>query len=73
MARLYYEKTRKAISFLPVAVNQKVKGIKIGKPIRFDSGLPFPQEKRRLKLELEDSIYSLYYSLEEELGALPAR
>jgi 1-acyl-sn-glycerol-3-phosphate acyltransferase len=73
MARLYYEKTRKAISFLPVAVNQKVKGIKIGKPIRFDSSLPFLQEKRRLKVELEDSIYSLYYCLEEELGALPAR
>jgi 1-acyl-sn-glycerol-3-phosphate acyltransferase len=68
MARLYYERTRKSIRFLPVAVNQKVKGLRIGRPIRFDAALPFPQEKRRLKRELEDSIYALYYELEQELG-----
>jgi hypothetical protein len=72
MARLYYEKTRKAIRFLPVAVNQKVKGIQIGRAIRFDAALPFAQEKRRLKRELEASIYSMYYDLEAELGAVPA-
>ena len=72
MARLYYEKTRKTIRFLPVAVNQKVKGLRIGNPIRFDADLPFQQEKRRLKRELERSIYSLYYDLEQELGSLPA-
>jgi 1-acyl-sn-glycerol-3-phosphate acyltransferase len=72
MARLYYQKTRKAICFLPVAVNQKAKCIRIGRPIRFDSGQPFPQEKQRLKRELEDSIYRMYYDLEQELGALPA-
>jgi 1-acyl-sn-glycerol-3-phosphate acyltransferase len=72
MARLYYQRTRRAICFLPVAVNQKVKGIRIGRPIRFDARLPFAQEKRRLKRELEDSIYSLYCGLEQGLGALPA-
>jgi 1-acyl-sn-glycerol-3-phosphate acyltransferase len=72
LARLYYRKTRKALCFLPVAVNQKVKGIRIGRPIRFDSRPPYPLEKRRLKRELEDSIYALYYDLEQELGALPA-
>ncbi len=72
MARQYYQKTRKAICFLPVAVNQKVKGIRIGRPIRFDAGLPYPQEKRRLKRELEASIYAMYYDLERELGAVPA-
>ena len=71
MARLYYERTRKAISFLPVAVNEKVKGIKLGRPIRFDERLPFLQEKRRLKQELEASIYSLYYSLEEDFTPAP--
>jgi 1-acyl-sn-glycerol-3-phosphate acyltransferase len=72
MARQYYQKTRKAICFLPVAVNQKVKGIRIGRPIRFNASLPYLQEKRRLKGELEDSIYSMYYDLEAELGTLPA-
>ena len=55
-----------------MAVNQKAKAVGIGRPIRFDSGLPFPQEKRRLKRELEDSIYRMYYDLEQELSALPA-
>jgi hypothetical protein len=42
LARLYYQKTRKAICFLPVAVNQRVKGIRIGRPIRFDCPPPLP-------------------------------
>jgi len=71
LARLYFQKTRKALCFLPVAVNQKAKGIRVGRPIRFDFRLPFPQEKRRLQRELQDSIYSMYRSLEAELGALP--
>jgi len=65
MARLYYQKTRKLIRFLPVAVNEKVKAIKIGQPIRFDVCRPFLQEKLRLKRKLQDAIYALYYSLEE--------
>jgi hypothetical protein len=68
MARLYYQKTQKLIRFLPVAVNEKVKVIKIGRPIRFDVRLPFLQEKLRLKRKLQEAIYSLYYSLEDELG-----
>jgi len=65
MARLYYQKTRKLIRFLPLAVNEKVKAIKIGYPIRFDVRRPFLQEKLRLKRKLQDAIYALYYSLEE--------
>ena len=72
LARLYYRKTRKAISFLPVAVNQKVKGIQIGKPIRFRTERPFREEKERLKLELERAVYSMYCSLEEPPEAAPA-
>jgi 1-acyl-sn-glycerol-3-phosphate acyltransferase len=66
VAKLYYEKTRKAVQFLPVAVNKKVGGILIGKPIRFDAHNPFPREKQRLKAELESSVFSLYYELEED-------
>jgi 1-acyl-sn-glycerol-3-phosphate acyltransferase len=68
VARLYYEKTRKAIQFLPVAVNRSVGGIKIGTPIRFDASLPFHRERQRLKSELERTIYSLYCELENDLG-----
>jgi 1-acyl-sn-glycerol-3-phosphate acyltransferase len=68
IAKLYYEKTRKAIQFIPVAVNRKVRRILVGKPIRFDAAAPFPREKERLKRELEDSVSALYRELEEELG-----
>ena len=64
IAKLYYEKTRKAVQFLPVAVNRKMRGILVGRPIRFDVTKPFPQEKQRLKCELESSVLSLYRELE---------
>ncbi len=66
LARLYFEKTRKAISFIPVAVNRKVKGILVGKPIRFNALAPFRDEKQRLKQELETSIFDMYRRLEED-------
>ncbi len=67
LARMYYEKTRKAIQFVPVAVNRKVRGIIVGAPIRFDAQNPFAREKARLKRELEDSVSTLYRELEDGL------
>ncbi|MGA2762442.1 MAG: hypothetical protein ABSG17_03660 [Spirochaetia bacterium] len=64
VAKLYYQETRKAVQFLPVAVNRRVGAILIGKPIRFDAGKPFSSEKKRLKSELESTVYSLYLQLE---------
>jgi 1-acyl-sn-glycerol-3-phosphate acyltransferase len=66
IAKLYYEKTRKAVQFLPVAVNRKMHGILVGTPIRFNGSNPFPEEKQRLKSELESSVLSLYRELEAE-------
>jgi hypothetical protein len=68
VAKLYYERTKKAVQFLPVAVNRKVGGILIGKPIRFDVTRPFAQEKQRLKAELERTVYTLYRELESDHG-----
>ena len=65
LAKLYYEKTRKAVHFIPVAVNRKVRGILVGAPILFDAANPFPREKQRLKRELERSVYTLYRELED--------
>ena len=64
LAREYYEKTRKTVRFLPIAVNRRVRGILVGKPIFFDVSAPFPREKVRLKAELESSVFSLYQELE---------
>ena len=64
LAKLYYRKTRKAIRFIPVAVNKKGRGILVGAPIRFDPTNPFPLERDRLKRELESSVSMLYRELE---------
>ena len=69
VARLYYDKTRKAIQFIPIAVNRKVRGIRIGTPIRFDASLPFPRERQRLKSALQNTIYALYRELENQKEA----
>jgi len=64
VARLYYEKTRKAIQFLPVAVNRKMGRILIGTPIRFDGTRPFSVEKQRLQSELQRTVDTLYRRIE---------
>jgi 1-acyl-sn-glycerol-3-phosphate acyltransferase len=66
VARLYYMTTKKAIRFLPVAVNRRAGRVLIGAPIRFDGAVPFAREKQRIKRELECSVYSLYRELETE-------
>jgi hypothetical protein len=68
LAKLYYEETRKAVQFIPLAVNRKVRGILVGAPIRFNAANPFPREKQRLKRELENTVYTLYRELENEPG-----
>jgi 1-acyl-sn-glycerol-3-phosphate acyltransferase len=68
LAKLFYEKTKSAVEFVPVAVNEKCRRIIVGKPITFDVRVPFPVEKARLKRELEQTITRLYLAAEEEGG-----
>jgi len=65
VAKLYYESTRKAVQFLPVAVHRNAHRIRVGVPIRFDAATPFGREKLRIKRELESSVYALYMKLED--------
>jgi 1-acyl-sn-glycerol-3-phosphate acyltransferase len=66
VARLYYARTREAVLFLPVAVNRRVRGIRVGQPLRFDATVPFTIEKARLKRELEHRVTELYRGMEDE-------
>ena len=68
IARLYYQETKKAVQFLPIAVNRRAGAIRVGKPIRFDAHVPFGLEKHRLKSELESSVMSLYQEMEPRAG-----
>jgi 1-acyl-sn-glycerol-3-phosphate acyltransferase len=60
LARRYYERTRRAVLFLPVAVNRKTRIIRVGRPVRFDASAPFTAEKARLKSVLEHRVEALY-------------
>ncbi len=68
LAKYFYRRTKKVISFLPIAVNEKVKSIRLGKPIPFNSQASFRKEKRRLVSELENTINSMYYEMQDQKG-----
>ena len=64
IAKLYYEKTKATLAFLPLAVNRKRRCMRIGKPVYFDAARPYAQERRRLKAELEGAVQSMYSAIE---------
>ena len=66
MAKWLYETTHRVLTFYPVAINKKVRGIRVGEPIRFNPGAPFGEERMRIKEYLERSISGMYRALERE-------
>lgn len=66
MAQWLYDTTQKVLTFYPVAINKKVRAIRVGKPIRFDPTAPFGEERMRIKEYLERSISGMYRALERE-------
>jgi len=66
MAQWLYDTTHKVLTFYPVAINKKVRAIRVGDPIRFDPSAPFGEERMRIKEYLERSISGMYRALERE-------
>jgi 1-acyl-sn-glycerol-3-phosphate acyltransferase len=66
LAQWLYDTNRKVLTFYPVAINKKVRAIRVGKPIRFDPTAPFGEERMRIKRYLERSISGMYRALERE-------
>lgn len=66
MARWFYETSQKVLTFYPVAINKKVRAIRVGNPIRFDPSAPYGVERVRIKEYLERSISGMYRALERE-------
>jgi 1-acyl-sn-glycerol-3-phosphate acyltransferase len=64
LARWLYETTHKVLTFYPVAVNKNVRGIRVGKPVRFNPDAPYGDERLRIKEQLERRISSMYRTLE---------
>lgn len=59
LARMYYNKTGKRLSFVPMYLAPKLKKIVFGQSIRFDPDVPKAAERQRIKQALMDSITSM--------------
>ena len=66
MAQWLYDTTHKVLTFYPVAINKKVRAIRVGEPIRFNPSAPYGEERMRIKEYLERSISGMYRALERE-------
>jgi len=69
LARWLYDSSRRVLTFYPVAVNRKVRAIRVGEPVRFNPDTPYREERRRIQEHLERSIAGMYRQLEEEQAA----
>lgn len=67
VAKLYYKKTGKEVSFVPMYLAPKLKKAYFGKPIRYDSTQPIAAERARICKELMESITSIAESLPEHI------
>jgi hypothetical protein len=65
LARLYYRRTGKALSFVPMYVAPSLRETHFGEPIRFDPGAPLDAERERIKRYLMESITRLAEELPE--------
>ena len=59
VARLYYGKCRKELSFIPMYVAPRLKKIVLGTPIPFDAQRPIEEERRRICEALMDAVTAL--------------
>lgn len=63
VARLYYKKTGKALSFVPMYNAPKLKTVVFGKPIVFDPELDMDTQREKICTYLKDEITALAKSL----------
>ena len=65
IAKLYYKKTGKELSFVPMYIAPKLKKIFLGKPVRFRATEPMDAERSRICNYLMDEITAVAEALPE--------
>ncbi len=63
VAKLYYKRTGKEISFVPLYIAPKLKKMYLGKPIAFSAKAPIGEERRRICDELMKEITDMAVNL----------
>lgn len=59
IARLYYKRTGKALSFVPMYIAPELKKMVFGAPVRFDPSVPAEEERKRICFCLMDTVTEL--------------
>lgn len=65
IARLYYKRTGKELTFVPLYIAPKLKSMHLGDPIRFSADTPIDEERRRLCDYLMNEITDIARGLPE--------
>ena len=65
LGRMYYKKTGKVLSFVPMYIAPYLKTMYLGKPIPFDPAAPVKEERTRICALLMDAITDMAVSLPE--------
>lgn len=63
IAKLYYKRTKKSLSFVPMYIAPALKTMYLGKPIRFCPENPIEEERQRICTYLMDEITNIALSL----------
>lgn len=63
VAKLYYKRTGKAVSFVPLYIAPALKKMYIGKPISFDPEVPIEEHRKEIAKYLMDQITEIAVSL----------
>lgn len=65
VARLYYRKTKKELSFVPMYIAPNLRKTYLGKPVKFCASAPIEEERQRICQVLMDEITEIACSLPE--------
>lgn len=65
IARLYYKRTGKKLSFVPLYIAPKLKKMYLGRPIKFSADTPVAEERRRICNYLMNEITNIAVGLPE--------
>ena len=67
VARMYYKKTGREISFVPLYVAPRLHSLHLGKAVRFDASAPLEQERKRICKAMVDGVTDLARALPEHI------
>ncbi len=66
IARRLFEKTQRIAAFFPVAINRRLRQLRLGAPVLFDPTRPYHAERERIREELMERICAMYREMEGE-------